>query len=311
MNIKNYKTAVLLAIFCTLLWGTAFPFIKLGYAQLEISESDIGSKLLFAGARFTIAGLAVLIASSIKGKRIEGLQKKDLLPVVLLGLIQTFGQYIFTYIGIGFTSSTNTSLITACSSFFAVLLAPLFFRQDKLTATKIAGCAVGFCGVLIVNTGGTVSLDTLLGDFLILLSTISATAGNFASKIIVKGRNPLTVTGFQLSIGGVLLALCGVAFGGRLDFSNIYGMLILLWLALVSAVAFAIWTALLKYHDASKICVFNLLVPVFGTLLSGIMLGEDVFGLNTYLSLALICAGIFLVNRERQGDTAHKSSRQH
>ena len=300
MNIKNYKTAVVLAIFCTLLWGTAFPFIKLGYAQLDILESDIGSKLLYAGARFTIAGLAVLLVSSIKGKRLETLKKNDILPVVLLGLIQTFGQYIFTYIGIGFTSSTNTSLITACSSFFAVLFAPLFFKQDRLSVAKIAGCVVGFCGVLVVNTGGGVSADTLLGDALILMSTISATAGNFASKAVVKGRNPLTVTGFQLAVGGVLLALCGVAFGGKLDFSNIYGMLILLWLALVSAVAFAIWTALLKYHDASKICVFNLLVPVFGTLLSGVMLGEDVFGVSTFLSLALICAGIFLVNKQWQ-----------
>ncbi len=300
MSIKNYKTAVVLAIFCTLLWGTAFPFIKLGYAQLDISESDIGSKLLFAGARFTIAGLAVLFVSSIKGRRFETLKKNDILPVVILGLVQTFGQYIFTYIGIGFTSSTNTSLITACSSFFAVLFAPLFFKQDKLSVAKITGCVVGFLGVLVVNTGGGVSADTLLGDALILMSTISATAGNFASKIIVKGRNPLTVTGFQLSIGGVLLALCGVAFGGKLDFSNIYGMLILLWLALVSAVAFAIWTALLKYHDASKICVFNLLVPVFGTLLSGVMLGEDVFGVSTFLSLALICAGIFLVNKRKR-----------
>ncbi|MEE1061769.1 MAG: DMT family transporter [Ruminococcus sp.] len=308
MNIKNYKTAVVLAIFCTLLWGTAFPFIKLGYAQFDIADTNIGSKLLFAGARFTIAGLAVLLTSSIKSKQLERLTKKDILPVVLLGLIQTFGQYIFTYIGIGFTSSTNTSLITACSSFFAVLFAPFFFRQDKLTAAKIAGCAVGFCGVLIVNTGGGVSLDTLLGDALILLSTISATAGNFVSKGVVQGRNPLTVTGFQLSIGGLLLALCGLIFGGKLDFSNIYGILILLWLALVSAVAFAIWTALLKYHDASKICVFNLLVPVFGTLLSGVMLSEDVFSVNTFLSLALICAGIFLVSKQ-WGDPAHNPSR--
>lgn len=304
MNIKNYKTAVVLAVFCTLLWGTAFPFIKLGYAQLGIAESDIGSKLLFAGARFTIAGVAVLIASAIKSKRFETLKKKDLLPVVILGLIQTFGQYIFTYIGIGFTSSTNTSLITACSSFFAVLFAPLFFKQDKLGAAKIAGCAAGFCGVLVVNTGGGVSLDTLLGDSLILLSTISSTAGNFVSKGIVKGRNPLTVTGYQLTIGGVLLAVFGIAFGGKLDFQSIYPLLILLWLAFVSAAAFAVWTALLKYHDASKICVFNLLVPVFGTLLSGVMLGEDVFGKQTFISLALICTGIFLVNLRQKRDKA-------
>ena len=46
MSIKNYKAAAALAIFCTLLWGTAFPFIKVGYAQFGIEGNDIGSKLL-------------------------------------------------------------------------------------------------------------------------------------------------------------------------------------------------------------------------------------------------------------------------
>ena len=72
----------------------------------------------------------------------------------------------------------------------------------------------------------------------------------------------------------------------------------LLWLAFVSAAAFAIWMALLKHHPASRICVFNLLVPVFGTLLSGIMLGESVFGIETIVSVVLICAGIFISNMQ-------------
>ena len=77
--------------------------------------------------------------------------------------------------------------------------------------------------------------------------------------------------------------------------------MILLWLALVSAVAFALWTTLLQYHPASKISIFNLLVPVFGTLLSGVLLGEDVFRIETLISLVLIALGIILVNISRSG----------
>ena len=72
--------------------------------------------------------------------------------------------------------------------------------------------------------------------------------------------------------------------------------MILLWLAFVSAAAFTLWTALLKYHPASKISVFNLLVPVFGTILSGILLGENIFRAEIFLSLILITAGILAVN---------------
>lgn len=298
MSIKNYKVAAALAIFCTLLWGTAFPFIKVGYAQFGIEGNDIGSKLLFAGARFTLAGIMVLFIFLVKNKHLPKIEKNGIMPVMLLGSVQTFGQYIFTYIGIGFTSGANTSVITACATFFTVLFAPLFFKSDKLNICKIIGCVLGFCGVLCVNSGGGVTVDTLFDDFMILMSTLSAAAGNFISKGIVRDREPISVTGFQLLFGGILLLIAGFVTGGKLDFSSIKALLVLLWLAFVSAAAFAIWMALLKHHPASRICVFNLLVPVFGTLLSGIMLGESVFGIETIVSVVLICAGIFISNMQ-------------
>ena len=298
MSIKNYKVAAALAIFCTLLWGTAFPFIKVGYEQFGIEGNDIGSKLLFAGARFTLAGIMVLFIFLVKNKHLPKIEKNGIMPVMLLGSVQTFGQYIFTYIGIGFTSGANTSVITACATFFTVLFAPLFFKSDKLNICKIIGCVLGFCGVLCVNSGGGVTVDTLFGDFMILMSTLSAAAGNFISKGIVRDREPISVTGFQLLFGGILLLIAGFVTGGKLDFSSIKALLVLLWLAFVSAAAFAIWTALLKHHHASRICVFNLLVPVFGTLLSGIMLGESVLGIETIVSVVLICAGIFISNMQ-------------
>lgn len=298
MSIKNYKAAAALAIFCTLLWGTAFPFIKVGYEQFGIEGNDIGSKLLFAGARFTLAGIMVLFIFLVKNKHLPKIEKNGIMPVMLLGSVQTFGQYIFTYIGIGFTSGANTSVITACATFFTVLFAPLFFKSDKLNICKIIGCVLGFCGVLCVNSGGGVTVDTLFGDFMILMSTLSAAAGNFISKGIVRDREPISVTGFQLLFGGILLLIAGFVTGGKLDFSSIKALLVLLWLAFVSAAAFAIWTALLKHHPASRICVFNLLVPVFGTLLSGIMLGESVLGIETIVSVVLICAGIFISNMQ-------------
>lgn len=296
ISLKNNKISVMLAIFCTMLWGTAFPFIKLGYSEFKIPENDIGAKLIFAGFRFTIAGIMVLVACSLKNKQFNTLKKSAIIPVSILALVQTFGQYIFTYIGIGFTSGANTSIITACASFFTVIFAPLFFKNDRLSFQKAIGCVVGFCGVIAINSGGGVKLETLFGDFMILMSTISATAGNFVSKGIVKNRDPIIVTAFQLTIGGVLLFAVGFAIGGSLNFLSVNCILILLWLSFVSATAFAIWTILLKYNDASKICVFNLLVPIFGTLLSGVILHENVFGVNTIVSLLLISLGIFFVN---------------
>ena len=292
----NRFIAYIGAVFCTLLWGTAFPFIKLGYSAFQIADNDIGAMLLFAGFRFTLAGIMVYAVLCVKEKKPFLLGRNDILPVAVLGLVQTFGQYIFTYIGIGFTSSTNTSIITACGSFFTVLLASLFFKNDKLTVLKIAGCAVGFAGVLAVNRGVAINIDTLFGDIMILFSTVSAASGNIISKKISLGRNPMKMTAFQLTIGGVALVAIGLVLGGRLAVVSVQSVLILLWLAFVSAGAFSLWSFLLKYHPASVISVFNLLVPIFGTVLSGVILGEDVFRIETLISLVLIVAGIVLVN---------------
>ena len=294
------SASVPLAIFCTLLWGTAFPFIKLGYAAFDVAENDAGAMLLFAGCRFFLAGLMVLPVLAFGRNRLLP-KKGDFLPIAVLGLVMTAAQYFFTYIGLGYTSGANTSIITACASFFTVIGAAVFFRGDRLTVLKILGCAVGFGGVLVMNRGAAVTTATLLGDGLILLSTVCSAAGNLLSKKIAEGRNPLLVTAWQLMLGGALLIIAGLCFGGRLDFSKLTGVWILIWLAFVSAAAFSIWTALLKYHSASRISVFTLLIPVFGTALSGLLLGESVFRIETLLVLLLIAAGIVMVNLSGKG----------
>ncbi len=312
LSIKTPFISVVLAVFCTLLWGTAFPFIKLGYSAFEIAEGDIGSKLLFAGFRFTLAGLMVIVFLFISRRRVVLPKNSDILPIISLAIIMTAGQYIFTYIGIGFTSGTNTSIITACASFFTVLFAPIFFKSDRLTVFKVLGCILGFAGVVVINGIGGFSLDTIFGDVLILCSTLCSTAGNFLSKKISGGRNPVMITGYQLFVGGLVLCVAGYLCGGRLSFSNPECLWILLWLAFVSAAAFTVWTALLKHHPASKISVFNLLVPIFGTVLSGVLLGEDVFNIETLVSLVLISLGITAVNLNidsKKLKSSHKEKR--
>lgn len=299
--IKNRIFACFAAVFCTLLWGTAFPFIKLGYREFEIADGDIGSKLLFAGARFMIAGLIVYIFLCARDRRIQLIQRYELLPVITLGLVQTAGQYMFTYIGLGFTSGTATSIITACASFITVGLAALLFKNEKITLIKVIGCVIGFGGVLAINGFDFGESGTLLGNLLIFFSTVCAAFGNIIAKKSAQKVDPVKLTAFQLITGSAVLLAAGLIMGGSLSLTKINGVLILIWLAFVSAAAFTIWTALLKYHPAGKISVFNLLVPVFGTILSGIVLGEDVFRAETFIALVLISAGIVLVNYTKRG----------
>ena len=70
----------------------------------------------------------------------------------------------------------------------------------------------------------------------------------------------------------------------------------LLYLAAMAGIAFMLWTMLLFHNDVSRVAVYNLLIPVFGAMWSGIFLGENIFTLINILSLVLVSSGIFIVN---------------
>lgn len=295
--LKNKYFAYFGAILCTALWGTAFPSIKLSYSYFEIADGDIASKLLLAGERFTLAGLMVIFAGVFICKKVVVPQKTDLLPILVLGIVQTTFQYVFSYIGVGFTTATNTSIISGTASLLSVIIASFVFKSDRLNGMKIAGCLVGLAGIISINLGNiSISNVTLLGDFVVLLSALSGAGGNVISKVVAKNRNVVMVTGWQLLFGGVILFAIGGISGGRINHSNILGVVILLWLSFVSAVGFLLWTALLRYHPVSRITIFNMLVPVFGTFWSAVLLKEEIFKWQNVLALLLICAGIVFVN---------------
>ena len=78
---------------------------------------------------------------------------------------------------------------------------------------------------------------------------------------------------------------------------NFKSIILLIYMALLSSVAFSIWTILLKYNKVAVISMFNFLVPVFGAILSAVFLGENIFDIKLLASLMLVCSGIFAVYR--------------
>lgn len=83
----------------------------------------------------------------------------------------------------------------------------------------------------------------------------------------------------------------------------------LVYLALLSAAAYSLWGILLKYNPVSRVSIYNFMTPVFGVLLSWLMLTEasNVKVINVVISLLLVCAGIFLLNFKPAG-AAKKSA---
>jgi len=303
LNTSLYKTRTgvfLLAILCCALWGSAFPAIKSGYALLQVAPTDIASQLLFAGWRFALAGVILLIVAVGMKKPVLAMSGRQAGQVALLGLTQTAIQYVFFYIGLAHATGVKSSIMNATSVFFSVVLAHFIYADDRLSGRKALGCLIGFLGVVVVNLGGGGEFGfdfTLLGEGFIVIAAFVLAAASIYGKRLSRNLDPMVMTGWQLAIGGLILTAAGMAMGGRIQGLGLTSGALLLYLALLSSVAFAVWSLLLKHNPVGMIAAFNFLIPVFGVSLSAVFLGESMLRWSYLIALILVCAGIWLVTR--------------
>lgn len=287
---------VLLALICCALWGSAFPCVKIGYKMLSITTT--GSQILFAGYRFFLAGIMTLMAASIMERRVVTIKKTSFPYIFGQGVIQTTAQYICFYIGMAHTTGSKGSVINASNAFFAIITAHFLLKDEKISLRKMAGCIIGFMGVIVVNLqpGAWSSGFSLNGEGMILLCSAVYGASSVTLKIISHRENTTTITAYQLLFGGLMLIFAGIITGGSVHGFTVSSVILLLYMALLSTIAFSIWTALLKYNPIGKIAVFGFTIPIFGVAFSAVFLNENAFSVQNFAALVLVSIGIIVVN---------------
>ena len=297
---RTWVVAVL-AFICCLLWGSAITTIKTGYRLMEVDASDTASQIVFAGLRFTMAGILVVLFAWIRERRILLPGKNMVRLAFTLCLAQTVGQYFFFYVGVAHASGVKSSIITGLGNFIAILMSCLIFRREKMTGRKMLGCVLGFAGVVVINLMGN-QLDKgfhLMGEGCLLLAQIAYGMSTVLINQFSRKESPVLLSGYQFFIGGIILTLTGIAMGGRLHHFSVAAVGILLYLAMVSAVAYTLWSVLLAHNPVSKVAVYGFINPLCSVVLSAVILGEvaQAFNNGSLIALACVCAGIYVVNR--------------
>ncbi len=283
-----------LAVFCCILWGSAFPCIKIGYEWLNIAST--GSQILFAGYRFFLAGVMVFITACIMEKRLICIGKNSMPHVLGIGFLQTTVQYVCFYIGMSHVTGSKGAILTASSVFFTILIAHFIIKAERLTAWKGIGCLVGFAGVILINVGGIGGGFSIMGDGMMLTAAAAYGASSVLLKLMMHRGTPMSITAYQMIFGGFLLMVIGILASGTVTGFDAKSAVLLIYMAALSAAAFSIWTVLLKYNPVGSVAIFGFSIPVFGTLLSGLFLGENVFTITNLAALLCVSGGIVIVN---------------
>jgi len=241
----------------------------------------------------------MLLAYGVISGRPVMLAPRRLGAVALLGVGQTTLQYLFYYVGLAHTTAVKTSILSSALVFFSVLLAHFIYVNDKLTPRRLLGCLIGFSGVVAVNFGaGAFDFQfSLLGEGSLLVSTFVGSVAAIYGRRLSQDMDATVMTGWQLLLGGIVLTTFGLTGGGHFASISIGAGVLVVYLAMVSAVAFALWSLLLKHNPVGSVAVFNFEIPIFGALLAALVLGESVLEWKNLVALVLVSVGIWLVTR--------------
>lgn len=296
---KKTPVWVGLALLCCILWGSAFAAIKSGYELFQVDTTNPFTVMVFAGSRFTLAGLLILVFTFVMTRQLPLPPSSEWPKVLLYALVQTTLHYSLFYVALANSTGVKSAILNGSNAFFVVLLAHFFFKNDRLNTKKILAIILGLAGIVILNLkGGGIDLNfTFLGEGFMLLASLCGAFGSIMTKKLGVRTKPTALAAWQLFLGGLLLLLIGFLAGGSLGSAPTAGWLLLLYLAALSATAFSLWALLLRFHPMSRIGIFQALIPLIGSLGAWLILGENFWTVRNILAVVLVTASIVLINR--------------
>lgn len=287
------------ALTAAVVWGWAYPLIKMGFEEFAITPDMTGNKILFAGVRFTFSGLIILAFAKAKHRSFAMRRKTDWWFMLLFALLNTTFHYSTFYIGLSFSAGARAAILNSLSVFLLVIMACIFFKSDRFTMGKVLGCVLGFAGILALNIGGAESGHfTLLGDGMIIVNALCSAVASLLTRSLIKRVDVFVGTGYSLGLGGLLLLVPSLLAGATMPQITCWGLVILLLLIGISALSFVLYNKLISCNPVGKVAIFNSLIPVVGAVTSCLCLGET-FYWKYVIAGALATAGIYIINKQK------------
>ncbi len=276
--------------------------VLLAFNQVVIKVVNEGLQpVFFAGLRSLGGALLIFGWMRLRGIALT-LPRNTLVPGIAMGALFAL-EFVCLFWALDLTTVTRTSVIFYTMPMWMALGAHFFIPGDHLTAAKGAGLALAFAGVVVALTlrgeGGEASL---LGDLLALAGAMGwAGLALMARGTALRHVRPEVQLLWQLTISAPLLLVAALFFGPLLRAPEVIHWAGLgFQIVVIVSAGFLFWLWLLSIYPPSSVAAFSFLTPVFGVLMGWLMLGDAV-GPGILIALALVCAGLILVNRPPRG----------
>ncbi|MGA9138915.1 MAG: DMT family transporter [Methanocella sp.] len=272
-------------------WGASF--IANDIALRSILPIEIASLRFFIAAPL-LAALALLW----KGPGIFRMEKNDLPAIIVMAVTGVTLQYILQVTAQSYTTAINLSLILNLSTFFILFLGALFLGE-RLTASRVIGAFVGFGGVALLVSGGTLAFSLgQVGDAVAVFCALLWAVYSIVGKKIAGKYHPLAILVWVFAIGAVcMMPFYVLTPHGGLSIIPVSAWGAILFLAVFcSIIAYLVYNLALETMDASQVALFIYLIPLATIILSWVILGKGLTLASGFGGL-LVLAGMWIAER--------------
>jgi drug/metabolite transporter (DMT)-like permease len=276
------------------IWGGTFVAGKHVVAVL--------SPMMGSFARYVVACVALLVAAFVLEGGLPKLSRRQWLGTFVLGAFGVFAYNLFFMASLERLPGSRAALIIALNPVITITISSLVLKES-LSARRWLGVAIALFGVWIVISRGDIasiaSAGIGAGELFMLAAVTSWALYTLIGRKVLGGLTPLAATNYAALWGTLLLAGAAAPEFGHLSMAEFDWTMIgsLLYLGVCgTALAFVWYYMSVKKLGTAVTSIFNNLVPVFGVLISVLLLGEHLLT-SMLVGGAIAIVGVMMVSR--------------
>lgn len=287
---QSNAASILSVLGALIIWSSSFVAIKIAYETYP--------PITLGATRFIAATLILGVLALLPKNRVR-LDKKDILPVAVSGLMGITLYAVLQNIAMQWTSASSATLIIASYPIITLLLEALIYKT-KLSAVKVVGILIAIGGVVILSyvKAEARQQNELLGIVLLIVAGVAWAFYNFLTKKVVNRYPSISLLFYQTLFGTLFMLPLSLFERAQWQAPTLTTFSMMLFLGVFcSVIAFLLYNLGLKKLSPSSVTSMLNLVPIFGVFFSWLLLDERVT-LQKVIGGAIVILGVMLSLRK-------------